>query len=112
MKEKVKDLETSLVRCVNGKEKLDIILGKQKCSLDKAGIGFNPFKRKKISKSRSVSPARKSQISCFYCHKTGHSASRCHALLKSYVPKNIWASKRSLKTNQQGPKMIWVPKAK
>ena len=34
LREKVKELETSLFRCVNGKEKLDAILGKQKCSLD------------------------------------------------------------------------------
>ena len=112
LKEKVKDLETSLFRCVNGKEKLDIILGKQKCSLDKAGIGFDPLKRKKVSKTKFVSSARKSQISCYYCHKIGHNASRCYAMVKSHAPEKLWTSRRSLKTNQQGPKMIWVPKAK
>ena len=60
LKERVKDLETSLFRCVNGKEKLDVILEKQKCSLDKAGIGFNPFNKKKISKIRFVSFTRNS----------------------------------------------------
>ena len=70
LKEKVKDLEISLFRCVNGKEKLDAILGRQKYSIDKAGISFNPLKRKKISKTKFVSSTRKSQISCFYCHKT------------------------------------------
>ena len=29
-----------LFRCVNGKEKLDTILEKQKCSLDKSGLIF------------------------------------------------------------------------
>ena len=42
MKEKVEDLKKSLAKCVDGKEKLDAMLGKQKCSLDKASVGYNP----------------------------------------------------------------------
>ena len=54
LNDKVKYLEETLHKCVNGKEKLDAILGKQKYSLNKAGLGYNPFKRKTFSKSKTV----------------------------------------------------------
>ena len=48
MNDKVKYLKITLFRCVNDKEKLDVILDKQKCSLDKVGLGFDPSKKKKM----------------------------------------------------------------
>ena len=78
-------METALYKCVNGKEKLDAILEKQKCLLDKAGLGFNPFKRKTISKAKSSSLSGKTQISYFYCHDIGHIASRCYSMQKLKV---------------------------
>ena len=110
--DKVKYLETKLYKCVNGKEKLDVILRKQKCSLDKVGLSFNNFKRKIFSKIKSSSSSGKIQISCFYCHDIGHIASRCYSIQKSKVPSNAWVPRRPLRTNPQGPKMVWVPKVK
>ena len=83
---KVKHLETTLFRCVNEKEILYAILKKQKCSLDKARLGFNLFKRKVFSKIKFGSSNGKIQISCFHCHKLGHIASRCYAMQKFNAP--------------------------
>ena len=35
-----------------------------------------------------------------------------YAMQKSNVPNNVWVPSRPLKTNPQGPKMVWVPKVK
>ena len=45
LNDKVKYLETTLYKCVNEKKKMDIILGKKRYSLDKAGLDFNPYKK-------------------------------------------------------------------
>ena len=50
LSEKVKDLRKSLSKCFERKEKLDARLGKQKCSLDKAGLGFDASKRRNFPK--------------------------------------------------------------
>ena len=63
--DKVKYLETNLYKCANEKDKLDAILGKQKCSLDKAGLGFNPHKRKMFSRTKPNSSNKKKQISSY-----------------------------------------------
>ena len=57
--DKVKYLETTLYKCVNRKEKLDAILEKQKCSLDKVGLRFNLFKRKTFSRTKPNSSNEK-----------------------------------------------------
>ena len=108
----VKYLKTTLLRCVNKKKKLDAILGKQKCSLDKTGLSFNPSKWRIFSKIRFVSSNEKSQISCFYCQKSWYIASSYYAIQKSNALNNAWVSRRPLRTNSQGPKMVWVPKVK
>ena len=110
--DKVKYLETILYKCVKEKEKLDTIFGKQKFSLDKAGLGYNSFKKKTFSKTKYGSSSRKSQILWFYCHKIGHIASRYYSIQKYILPSNALPPKRSLKANPQGPNMIWVPKVK
>ena len=112
LKETVEDLEKSLAKYVDEKEKLDAILGKQKYSLDKAGLGFNPFKRKIFLKTKHNSSNEKKQILYFYCQNIGHIANRCYSMQKSSVPKNALILRRPLKTNPQGPKMVWVPKIK
>ena len=85
---------------------MDAILEKQKCLLDKAGLGFNPFKRKIFLKNKFGSSNGKSQISCFYCHKLGYIASKCYAIEKSKAPNNAWVLIRPSRTISQGPKMV------
>ena len=50
-KEEIKDLKGSLAKFTLGKNNLDIILGKQRCIFDKAGLGYKPEKRKKMYKN-------------------------------------------------------------
>ena len=112
LKETVEDLEKSLAKYVDEKEKLDAILGKQKCSLDKTGIEYNPFKKRKLSKNRFETPVEKTKITSFYCRKKDHLASQCFSMQKYYVVKKAWVPKGPLKTNPKGPKIIWIPKVK
>ena len=94
-------METTLHRCVNGNDKLDAILEKQKCSLNKAGLSFNPFKRKIFSKTKFGSLYGKTQILYFYCYKLGHITSRCYDMQKFNAPNNAWVPRRPLRTNPQ-----------
>ena len=59
----------------------------KKCSLEKSGLGFNPFKRKIFSKNKFGSSNEKTQISYFYCHNLEHIASRWYYMQKSNTPK-------------------------
>lgn len=42
LEKQIDDLTNSLSKLTNGKESLDILLGKQMVSFQKAGIGYNP----------------------------------------------------------------------
>ena len=66
--------------------------------------------KKIFSKTKSSSSNGKSQILFFYCHKLRHITSRCYAMQKFNALNNVWGPKRPLRTNPQGPKMVWVPK--
>jgi len=48
--EEIKDLKNSLAKFSIGKNNLDVILGKQRCVFDKAGIGFKPENNKNFIK--------------------------------------------------------------
>jgi len=43
-KKEIKDIKDSLAKFTFGKNNLDIILGKQRCVFDKAGLGYKPEK--------------------------------------------------------------------
>jgi len=63
-----------------GKNNLDIILGKQRCVFDKAGLGYNLENKKKMHKNFFSSTQKTSSpfLTCFYCGKKDHSASTCY----------------------------------
>ena len=50
-KVETKDLKDSLAKFTLGKNNLDIILGKQICVFDKAGLGYRPEKQHKMYKN-------------------------------------------------------------
>ena len=86
-----------------GKENLDKLLGMQRMSLDKGGIGLE-------SKSKNLSQVTKlstmSYRTCHYCCNVGHMIQKCP--FKQGVSSHYkWIPK----TNTQGPKQIWVPKS-
>jgi cell division protein FtsB/Arc/MetJ-type ribon-helix-helix transcriptional regulator len=100
LKTNVKDLHSTLAKFVDGKEKLDMLLSKQRCVFDKAGIGYNSNSKQKFLKSYFVKPSS----SCTKCGRHGHDSLYC----KVYFTKTkmVWVPKGS-----KPQKMIWVPKA-
>jgi len=67
--EEIKDLKISLAKFSIGKSNLDIILGKQRCVFDKAGLGYKLDKQQKFYKSFFASTQKYSSpfLTCFYC---------------------------------------------
>ena len=111
LKGKVDELTKDLASFVKGRENLDILLGKQKCSFDKAGLGFNQGKTEKYYKNFFVkaSALTTPYITCNYCGKKGHFAYAC--VNKKNGSNKMWIAKGlSSNSNLQGPKKIWVPK--
>ncbi|XP_058219533.1 uncharacterized protein LOC131330063 [Rhododendron vialii] len=112
LEKQIDDLTNSLSKLTNGKESLDILLGKQMVSFHKAGIGYNPTQHKNLF-GKDVPPSSHSKLTCHYCGKIGHISPTCP--MKGYSSSNakkVWVPKNRINANLQGPKMIWVPKVK
>jgi hypothetical protein len=134
LKLNVSALEKDLSKFVTSTKTLEKIMGAQIRCLNKAGLGskqnlykdfFGPRKEKKIKK-----------LFCSYCHTQGHKRFFCHKKIlqekrdhslnnlqrkteKHNPQKSVFKTKRqnfskptlNTKTNFQGPKSVWVPKA-
>jgi predicted RNase H-like nuclease (RuvC/YqgF family) len=50
LKETIKDLTKTLANFVNGKENLDMLLGRQRCVFNKEGLGYTPENKQKFYK--------------------------------------------------------------
>nr|KYP66813.1 hypothetical protein KK1_013124 [Cajanus cajan] len=114
-KEEISNLRNTLAKFTNGRNNLDIILGKQKCMFDKTGLGYNPQKQQKKNKNFFV-PTQVTSfplITCFYCGKQGHNSSNCYIRKNFNNLKNlVWIPKGSfVNTNIKDPKKTWVPKS-
>ena len=57
-KEEIVDLKNALAKFTLGKNNLDIILGRQRCVFDKAGLGYNPENQQKMYKNFFASTQR------------------------------------------------------
>jgi hypothetical protein len=91
LKDKVEDLNNVLAKFTMGRDKLDIILGNQKGSYNKAGLGYQP-KRDSLPFKRNFSPNKTSSrpfVKCFYCNKSGHTSSICNLRKNQYL-NNRW----------------------
>ena len=138
LKEQVTKLSKSLERCFKGKATLDKLLSEQRCSFNKEGLGYVPKKGKKpVNKPTSF--VRQNGMYCYKCREIGHMQQNCpkgkvpslgiydscYMLRKSkngkviahFVGTSIMGAKKnaiwvpkSLVTNLQGPKQIWVSK--
>ena len=90
------------------------MLGGQKCNFDKGGIGYKPFIKTRYLKNYFVkaSSSNDTKYACNYCNQNGHTSFSYPIKKNAYFGvKHEWVPKVS-KTNSQGPKAIWVPKAK
>jgi len=89
------NLEKIVFKFSKGEENLNKILGTQKISFDKEGIGYH-FNKKKYYKNffvKSTNYESDTSITCNYCCKIGHISTHC--LIKRKCPNCI---------------QIWVPK--
>jgi hypothetical protein len=135
---RVNALTHDLEKAYGGKAKLDFILGSQRCSLNREGLGYLPKKGKNAFMKQKTMFVKECDKVCHKCHKNGHVKKNCpkfknvslscfeHCYVISHNAKGvhakfvgtsivgtkkkaIWVPK-SLVTNIQGPKQIWVPK--
>ena len=114
LKRKVNSLTKDLANFVKGKENLDLILGIQKYSLDKEGLGYSVSNCEKYYRNFFVKASTSSNhlIYCNYCGIKGHISSSCYIKKNDLKKRNfVWIQKGtkrpySIETNQKGPKMI------
>ena len=114
LNEKTLDLTNIVHKFTNGKKNFDLMLDGQKCIFDKGGIGYKPFLKTKYLKNYFIkaSSLNGSKYVCNYCNQNGHTRFSCSIKKDAYFGvKKEWVPKVS-KTNSQGPKIMWVPKAK
>ena len=136
--DRVNTLTHDLEKAYGGKTKLDFILGSQRCSLNREGLGYVPKKGKNAFVKQKTLFVKECDKVCHKCHKKGHVKKNCpkfkhvsstcfeHCYVLSHNAKGvhakfvgtsivgnkkkaIWVPK-TLVTNIQGPKQVWVPK--
>ena len=100
LKQQVAVLQQDLAKFVKGTENLNKLLGDQKCIFDKAGLGYRKSINQIYYKNFFV-PEKGKSDKCTCCSKMGHKASSC--FLRQKVTKRK-------KSNQKGPKQVWVPR--
>lgn len=78
---KIESLKISLAKFVHGEENLNVMLGKQRPSYDKQGIGYNPTYRKEVEMLKSKSSFKLNYCtpftSCQNCGIKGHLEINC-----------------------------------
>ena len=130
----MKDLNKTLVKFTFGEQNLNMLLGKQRCVFDKAGLGFNPtFKEKEYNNfftSVASTSSNKTQVKnshqsifvkassssnsnpnviCHYCLRKWHFNYKCLNRRKITM---VWIEKGTTPpfANKVGPNEYWVPK--
>ncbi|GAV81386.1 hypothetical protein CFOL_v3_24841, partial [Cephalotus follicularis] len=112
LKLEIDALKKTFSKFANSSDKLDNLLGLQRCVFDKAGLGYEEMKNVKYFNNFFVKKKYDSKITCNYCGKQGHISTSCfHKKNFGFGKiKKVWVPKGTTFTNPQGPKFIWVPK--
>jgi len=78
-----------------GQNNLDKLLGSQRVSFNKEGIGYNPFNKKKNYKKFFVQETSKnvSHTTCNYCLRKGHISHSCPLRKSNTKIIQVWVSK-------------------
>ncbi|GAV64410.1 hypothetical protein CFOL_v3_07928 [Cephalotus follicularis] len=109
LKLEIDALKKTFSKFSNSSDKLDNLLGLQRCVFDKAGLGYEEMNNVKHFNNffiKKVEP----KISCNYCGRLGHISTSCFLRKNIGKTKKVWVPKGTTLTNPQGPKFIWVPK--
>ncbi|GAV65748.1 hypothetical protein CFOL_v3_09262 [Cephalotus follicularis] len=126
LKVEIDALKKTFSKFSNSSEKLDKLLGLQRCVFNKAGLGYDEMNnvkhfQKYLEKKNNQKIS--SSITCNYFNRYGHTTHTCYRkrndmhkrnlLLKNKLLKlrTIWVPKGTFFTNPPGPKATWVPKS-
>ncbi|GAV72044.1 hypothetical protein CFOL_v3_15533 [Cephalotus follicularis] len=112
LKIEIDALKKTFSKFFNSSNKLDNLLGLQRCVFDKVGLGYDQMNNVKLFNNFFVKKVE-TQICCNYCGRLGHISTSCMFRNNFCYGKTrkIWVPKGTLVTNLQGPKLKWVPKA-
>lgn len=105
LKNKIEDLQNTLGKFTMGRENLNIILGNQKGTYNKAGLVYHPKNHEKLFRKffRPNKTSSSPFVKCFYYGREGHTSSICNIRNNSGMnEKGKWISNDTLsKTNSQ-----------
>ncbi|GAV74999.1 hypothetical protein CFOL_v3_18479 [Cephalotus follicularis] len=126
VKVEIDALKKTFSKFSNSSEKLDKLLGLQRCVFNKSGLGYDEMNNVKHFQKYLEKKDKQnisSSMTCNYCNRHGHTTHICYRkkndmhkrnfLLKNKLLKlrTIWVPKGTFVTNPPGPKATWVPKA-
>ncbi|GAV73846.1 zf-CCHC domain-containing protein/UBN2 domain-containing protein [Cephalotus follicularis] len=109
LKLEIDALNKTFSKFSNSSDKLDNLLGLQRCVFDKAGLGYEEMNNVKHFYNFFVNKVDP-KISCNYCGRLVHISTSCFLRKNIGKTKKVWIPKGTTLTNPQGPKFIWVPK--
>ncbi|GAV79824.1 hypothetical protein CFOL_v3_23287 [Cephalotus follicularis] len=102
LKLEIDALKKTFSKFSNSSDKLDNLLGLQRCVFDKTGLGYEEMKNVKHFNNFFVNK-NEPKITCNYCGRLGHISTSC--LLKKKLglvkTRSIWVPKGTLETNLQ-----------
>ncbi|GAV67236.1 hypothetical protein CFOL_v3_10742 [Cephalotus follicularis] len=109
LKIEIDALKKTFSKFSNSSNKLDNLLGLQRCVFDKAGLGYDQMNNVKHFNNFFVKKVEP-KICCNYCGRIGHISTSCVFRKNLCKTRKIWVPKGTLVTNFKGPKFKWVPK--
>ncbi|GAV92251.1 hypothetical protein CFOL_v3_35632 [Cephalotus follicularis] len=105
LKLEIDALKKTFSKFSNSSDKLDNLLGLQRCVFDKAGLGYEEMNNVKHLNNFFVKKVEP-KISCNYCGRLGHISTSCFHKKNIGKTKKVWIPKGTTLTNPQGPKFI------
>ncbi|GAV84089.1 hypothetical protein CFOL_v3_27533 [Cephalotus follicularis] len=109
LKLEIDALKKTFSKFSNSSDKLDSLLGLQRCVFDKAGLGYEEMNNVKHFSNFFVKKVEP-KISCNYCGRLGHVSTSCFHRKNFGKTKKVWVPKGTTLTNPQRPKFILLPK--
>ncbi|GAV57963.1 hypothetical protein CFOL_v3_01499 [Cephalotus follicularis] len=108
LKVEIDALKKTFSKFSNSSEKLDKLLGLQRCVFNKAGLGYDEMNNvKHFQKYLEKKDNQKisSSMTCNYCKRYGHTTHTCYRKRNDMHKRNLL-----LKNNLLKLRTIWVPK--
>ncbi|GAV70890.1 zf-CCHC domain-containing protein [Cephalotus follicularis] len=113
LKLEVDALKKTFSKFSNSSEKLDNLLGLQRCVFNKAGLGYDEINNvKHFQKYLEKKDIKKtsSSISCNYCNRNGHTTHNCYHKKNDMYKRNKFKQNMFYRNQMFKIRTIWVPK--